>query len=146
MVMPRDITKILDAEQSETKVDWKAHLEALPLATWIGEPNGGKIFVNRAYRQMLGVTNMDDVVDRGWEQHLYPADKAHYVKAWADFVEGRKDRFIETVRWIRPDTGSTIKIAVRAQKLECGQFQGWIRQAHLELALSKLEELAYVRP
>lgn len=115
------------------------------MATWIGDPGGNKVFVNQAYRRLLGVTSLDQIANRGWEKHLHALDRGHYVAAWNRFVNGQSARFKQTVRWIRPDTGQTVQLAVRAQKLSCGQFQGWIRPAHVEQALAKLEELAYVR-
>ena len=125
--------------------DWEAHLEALPLATWIGAPDGKEVFVNQACRRLLGVTHLNQVTDRGWVRHLHPDDRADYVKAWDRFLNGQTARFRKIVRWTRPDTGQTVQLAVRAQKLSCGQFQGWIRPAHVEQALAKLEELAHVR-
>ncbi len=125
-------------------VDWRGHLEALPLATWIGNPDGSSVFVNLAYRRLLGVVDIKTVADRRWEGHLHPDDREHYVQAWDLFVEGQDARFKQTVRWIRPDTGQTVKFAVRAQKLCCGQYQGWIRTNTAEQALATLEGLTYV--
>ena len=60
-------------------------------------------------------------------------------------MNGLSSRFKESVRWVRPDTGQTTRIVLRAQKLLCGQLQGWIRTAAAEQALAKLEKLTYVR-
>lgn len=123
-------------------VDWEAHLEALPVATWIGDPTGGNVFVNRAYRRLLGVQDLSDVVDRGWEKHVHPDDRDSYIKQWDLFVDGLAARFKETARWVRPDTRQTVLLSVRAQKLFCGQFQGWIREANMEQALQRLEAIS----
>lgn len=129
----------------EFKVDWQAHLEALPLATWISEPKGGNIFVNQAYRRLLGVHSLDEVSGEKWARQVHPDDRKAYVRAWHRFVNGMGARFRETMRWVRPDTGQTIKLAVRVQKLRCGKFQGWIRAAVAEQAIASLERLTYVR-
>lgn len=134
-----------DVEPGTVTVDWQAHLEVLPLASWIADFDGGEIFVNKACRELLGVPDFGKVNYRGWGRFVHPDDRDEYIKAWDLFITGFAARFREIVRWIRPDNGQIIKVAVRAQKLRCGQVQGWIRSAHIEQALSKLEELAYVR-
>ena len=136
------VKAVLSVGVSRGTVDWEAHLEALPMATWIGDPTGGNVFVNRAYRRLLGVYDLDDVADRGWEKHVHPDDRETYVRQWNLFVDGVAARFKETIRWIRPDTGQTVLLSVRAQKLVCGQFQGWIREANMEQALEKLETIS----
>jgi PAS domain S-box-containing protein len=126
--------------------DWEAHLEALPLATWIGDSCGRNVFANQAFRSLLGVTRLDQIADRRWERHIHPDDRASYIRHWDRFISGQGARFKATVRWVRLDTGQTVQLAVRAQKLSSGQFQGWARPAHVEQALARLEELTYVRP
>ena len=133
------------AWEPDFKVDWEAHLEALPCATWIGNPTGGSVFINQAYRRILGVHSLDEVQGDRWNKHIHPDDRNSYVKAWERFMHGLSSRFKESVRWVRPDTGQTTRIVVRAQKLLCGQLQGWIRTAAAEQALAKLEKLTYVR-
>jgi len=125
-----------------SSVEWEAHLETLPLATWIGDPDGGNVYVNRAYRRLLGVLSVDEVNDRSWEQHVHPDDRDKYVEAWDQFVQGYTGRFKETARWIRPHNGQVIRLAVRAQRLTNGQFQGWLRPATGEEALEKLEAIS----
>lgn len=139
------------------QVDWEAHLEALPLATWItivryGNPdsNGltaaarcGPIFVNRACRELLGLAPKDASTIPPWADYLHPDDREASLRIWADFVEGRIPRFSRTIRWVRPDTQKIVSLAVRAQKLHCGDIQGWLRTAGMEDAISRLEELAY---
>lgn len=136
------VKAVLSAGVSRGTVDWEAHLEALPMATWIGDPSGGNVFVNRAYRRLLGVDDLDVVADRGWEKHVHPDDRESYVRQWNLFVDGMAARFMETTRWIRPDTGATVLLSVRAQKLTSGQVQGWIREANMEQALQKLEAIS----
>ena len=134
-----------DVEPGTVTVDWQAHLEVLPLASWIADFDGGEIFVNKACRELLGVSDLAPVIYRSWENFVHPDDRSDYVKAWDLFITGCAARFRETVRWIRPDNGKTVTLAVRAQKLGCDRFQGWIQSARLEQALLRLEELAHVR-
>lgn len=126
-------------------VDWQSHLEAFPCATWIGDSDGGNTYVNLAYRRLLGVVSLQLVTGRGWEQYVHPEDQADYVAAWDHFVEGLSERFEQNVRWIRPDTGDTISIAVRAQRVAGNKFQGWVRPSHAEHALARLEEVSHGR-
>ena len=137
------------------QVDWEAHLEALPLATWIiqiragpssthEDPECGPFFINRACREALGLTP-GRIEERYWTRYLHPEDRQDTLVAWTDFLDGKTARFHRIVRWVRPDTKETISLAVRAQKLLCGDIQGWLRSAAAEDALSRLEELAHVR-
>jgi hypothetical protein len=87
-----------------------------------------------------------------WTRYVHPEDRQACLVAWTDFLEGRTTRFQQTLRWIRPDTKDldpakreTISLAVRAQKLLCGDIQGWLRSTAAEAALSRLEELTHVR-
>jgi PAS domain-containing protein len=133
-------------------VNWEAHLEALPLPTWITQtresPGGalecGPVFLNRACRDALGITR--ELAEEGlWSRYVHPEDRQACLVAWTGFLEGRTARFQQTLRWIRPDTKETISLAVRAQKLLCGDIQGWLRSTAAEAALSRLEELTHVR-
>lgn len=121
-------------------------MEALPLATWIGNCDEETLFVNQSLRNLLGVQCVDEVANEAWSRHVHADERRAYVTAWRQFVDGSEARFKRILRWIRPDTGLTIKLAVRAQRLECGQLQGWIRTAVMEDALSTLEGLTYVHP
>jgi PAS domain-containing protein len=118
-----------------------AHLEALPLATWIGNPGEDCVFANQALRSLLGVRSVDEIANGRWSRHIHPGERKTYVAAWRRFVGSSEARFRQTVRWTRPDTGKTIKLAVRAQRLKSGQLQGWVRIAVMEDALSTLEGL-----
>ena len=134
-------------------VDWKAHLEALPLATWIIRVRAGPesssgsecgaVFANQACRDLLGLTSTSKELEEPWLRSLDPEERQAYLKAWRDFLSGETSRFVQKVRWIRPDTQQTVSLAVRAQKLHCGDIQGWLRTASMEDAISRLEELAY---
>ncbi len=137
---------------AKLQVNWEAHLEAIPLATWITQTRAtsdgalecGPVFANRACRDALGISG--ELADAGvWTRYLHPEDRQACVVAWTDFLEGKTARFHQTLRWIRPDTKETISLAVRAQKLLCGDIQGWLRSAAAEAALSRLEELTHAR-
>lgn len=146
---------------NKLQVDWEAHLEALPLATWIIQvragpgsthegPNCGPFFINSACRDALGLRQ--GALDKGWTRYLHPEDRQAILKAWSDFLAGKSARFHQTLRWIRPDSKDldparreTVSLAVRAKKLQCGDIQGWLRPAVFEEALSRLEGLTYAR-
>jgi PAS domain-containing protein len=140
---------------AKIQVDWEAHLEALPVPTWIIHTRAGPdaahensecgpFFVNGACREALGLTP-ELVKGREWTRYLHPEDRHGTLVAWTDFLEGKSARFHRIVRWIRPDTKETVSLAVRAQKLLCGDIQGWLRSAAAEQALSRLEELTHGR-
>ena len=127
------------------RVNWEAHVEALPLPTWIiGQDDKAsceQVFLNQACREILGFTSRDSPSVASWSRYLHPEDRSACLVAWNDFVEGRALRFGRTVRWIRPDTKETVSLAVRAQRLLCGDIQGWIRPTTVEQALTRLAEL-----
>lgn len=137
---------------AKLQVNWEAHLEALPLPTWITQtrdsPSGdlecGPVFLNRACRDALGITQ--ELADEGlWTRYVHPEDRQACLVAWTDFLKGKTARFQQVLRWIRPDTKETVSLSLRAQKLLCGDIQGWIRSTAAEAALSRLEELTHVR-
>ncbi len=137
------------------RVNWEAHVEALPLPTWIigqdteaSQPQSQdflrgceQVFLNQACRELLGFTSKDSPSVASWQRYLHPEDRPACLVAWHDFIEGRSPRFSTITRWIRPDTKETISLAVRAQRLLCGDIQGWIRPTRVEQALSRLAEL-----
>ena len=145
--------------QRKLRVNWEAHVEALPLPTWIigqdteavelsvrdGSPESlrgcEQVFLNQACRELLGFTSKDSPSVASWQRYLHPEDRPACLVAWHDFIEGRATRFSAITRWIRPDTKETISLAVRAQRLLCGDIQGWIRPTRVEQALSRLAEL-----
>lgn len=132
-MIPRVVRQHLqETDPAPLRVDWNSHLESLPCPTWIGESNGESVHTNLAYRRLLGVVDPQELAELGWEEHLHPDDRKRYVKAWDLFVSGFRERLEELVRWIRPDTGETITLAVKAQRLAGGQFQGWVRLAQAE--------------
>lgn len=145
-MIPKEIQKLLPEADTGTKVDWNSHLESLPCPTWIGEADGHSVHINLACRRLLGVASPDQLTEHGWEEHVHPHDRKRYVKSWDLFVSGLRECFEEFVHWIRPDTGEIVPLAVRAQRLAGGQFQGWARPAQAELALNKLKEISRVRP
>lgn len=124
------------------QVDWKSHIEQLPLATWICNPDGKCAFLNLACKRLLGVFQPQDLAGEKWTRHVHPDDLEPYLKSWKQFVHSKAHRFKEKLRWIRPDTGQAVALNVRVQKLNSGRFQGWIREATAESALSRLEELS----
>ena len=141
--------------QRKLRVNWEAHVEALPLPTWIiGQDTEAshsqshdslrgceQVFLNQACRELLGFTSRDFPSVTSWQRYLHPEDRPACLVAWHDFIEGRATRFSAITRWIRPDTKEIISLAVRAQRLLCGDIQGWIRPTRVEQALSRLAEL-----
>lgn len=136
-------------------INWEAHLEALPLATWIlsaaalptcdpSTARAGPVFFNQACRQLLGFAGQAPEED-SWLRYIHPEDQQACLVAWTAFVDGQTARFHQLLRWIRPDTKETVSLSVRAQKLLCGDIQGWLRSAAAEAALSRLEELIHDR-
>lgn len=131
-----------DPEKPQIEIDWEAHLEEMPVACWIGDSQGGNVFVNRAYRELLGVSHLDLVHDFAWADYVHPDDVEGYVKAWQAFVDRRSEKFQELVRWVRPDNYQICHFAVRAQRLDSGHFQGWVRPSDMEQSLSRLERIS----
>lgn len=145
-MIPKDVQKLLPpTEPPDTRIDWNSHLESLPCASWLGEADGKSVHINLACRRLLGVANPQELAEQGWEEHVHPDDRRRYVKSWDLFISGLRERFEEYVRWVRPDTGDVVPLAVKAQRLVGGQFQGWARLAQAELALNKLKEISRVR-
>lgn len=135
-------------------INWEAHLEALPFPTWIlgvdtenGERPSG-LFFNKSCRELLGLSHhaessfSQETSEEELLRYIHPEDQQACLVAWNDFVSGRQARFGKTLRWIRPEDKGTISIVVRAQRLLCGDIQGWLRPALAEQALFRLEELA----
>jgi PAS domain-containing protein len=132
----------VEPEDLSPVVDWESHVELLPLATWTCTANGTDVFVNRACRRLLGVTSIGQLLENRWVSRLHPTGRESYLKSWNRFLKSFDARFKAQVRWTRPDSGRTITLEVRVQRLNRDRFQGWIRKATAELALSKLERIA----
>lgn len=137
------------------QVNWEAHLEALPLATWImsaealpccstQETPSGPVFLNQACRELLGFASGAPAED-SWARYIHPEDQQACLVAWNAFVDGREPVFRQVLRWIRPDTKEIVSLAARAQKLLCGDIQGWLRTNAAEAALDRLEELTHAK-
>jgi PAS domain-containing protein len=136
------------------QLDWQSHLDSLPLAAWIlcteavpkcspQTASVGPVYFNQACRKLLGFPQAP--VEDSWLRYIHPEDQQATLIAWNDFVDGRAARFEKTLRWIRPDTKETVSLAARAERLRCGDIQGWIRSAAADAALSRLEVLAHAR-
>ena len=150
-----NVPNAVGVAQRKLRVNWEAHVEALPLPTWIiGQDTEAsqfqsqdvlrgceQVFLNQACRELLGFTSEDSPSVTSWQRYLHPEDRPACLVAWHDFIEGRSTRFSAITRWIRPDTKETISLAVRAQRLLCGDIQGWLRPTTVEQALSRLAEL-----
>lgn len=123
-------------------IDWRGHVESLPLPMWVGALDGSNLYVNDAYCRLLGVDRPMLVDGWSWADHVIDEERDAYVASWRDFVTGKKRRFEEVIHWRRPFDGQLIRVAVKAQRLASGQFQGWLRRATQEDALKLLEALA----
>ena len=152
--------KLQDGDVTASPWNWEAHLEALPLPTWImgfhaeaslsqgcylsAAEHCGPVFANRACREILGLSQTPDQPE-AVTRYFHPEDRKPCLEAWESFLQGYQQRFHQIVRWIRPDTKETVTLSMRAQRLLCGDIQGWIRSAAAEQALSRLEELCDAR-
>ena len=79
--------------QRKLRVNWEAHVEALPLPTWIigqdteavelsvrdGSPESlrgcEQVFLNQACRELLGFTSDDSPSLPSWQRYLHPKDR-----------------------------------------------------------------------
>lgn len=147
-MLPRDLSERYLSETNSPSaglpagVDWESHLELVPLACWICSPDGSGLFMNLVCRRLLGVVLTDQLVGDKWVRQLHPQDRKTYLRAWKHFLESSTARFTAQVRWVRPDDGRTQRLQVRAQKIDSGKLQGWVREDTAERALCKLEEIA----
>jgi PAS domain S-box-containing protein len=130
-------------EDIDPKVDWQSHLEVLPLATWTCTTDGKDVFVNRACRRLLGITSTKEILAGKWTSNIHRSDRDSFLKSWQRFLRSSTARFRAQVKWVRPNTGQTITLAVRVQRTNANRYQGWLKEAVAELALTKLEEIAY---
>ena len=121
------------------EIDWSAHLEALPLATWIEGKNG--IYANQLCRDLLGFPALMLSPQAEWITHVHPSDSPRVRRLWLEFMEGRSNRFADALMWVRPDNGETVLIVVRVQHLLCGDLQGWARLSDLEEVSWRLREI-----
>src|ERR1700690_3771190 len=70
----------------------RALLDSAPVAIYYSDGTGASTYVNRAYRQMFGLS--PEHSDNDWIIGVHPEDQARMAEAWADFR--RRPR---PVRW-----------------------------------------------
>jgi PAS domain S-box-containing protein len=70
----------------------RALLDSAPVAIYYSDSTGASTYVNRAYRQMFGLS--PEHSDNDWIIGVHPEDQARIAEAWADFR--RRPR---PVRW-----------------------------------------------
>jgi PAS domain S-box-containing protein len=143
-MLPQDAkASAMRSHSPRTAVDWESHIERLPLATWVCSTDGSDVFLNRDCRTLLGVADLNHVLNGAWTNSLHSDDRDDYMRAWSEFINSSTARFKAQARWVRPDTGQVVPLRVRVQRLNNYKFQGWVQKATAELALSKLEEISY---
>jgi PAS domain S-box-containing protein len=108
----RDVTerRRVEAALRESEQRFATLAEGSPVLLWVTGPAGNE-FVNRAYRNFVGVESDDELSAYGWSRFVHPADRDEYLNAYqralavqAHFTaEFRFKRWNGEYRWMRSD-------------------------------------------
>jgi PAS domain S-box-containing protein len=108
----RDVTERhrVEAALRDSEQRFATLAEGSPVLLWVYGPSGNE-FVNRAYREFVGVDSDDEVSGYDWSRFVHPEDLDEYLNAYqrafavqAHFVaEFRFRRYDGEYRWMRSD-------------------------------------------
>ncbi|HEX7237069.1 MAG TPA: PAS domain-containing protein [Gammaproteobacteria bacterium] len=108
----RDVTerRRVEAALRESEQRFATLAEGSPVLLWVNGPAGNE-FVNRAYREFVGVDSDEEISGNDWSRFVHPGDRADYFNAYqrAFAVEGqftaefRFRRRDGEYRWMRSD-------------------------------------------
>ena len=112
------------------------------MASWVCSVDGKRLYLNEDCRSLLGVFHVSDLRNGHWANHVKTADRKRVLADWETFLRGSEDYFKCQFRWVMPNCGRTIHLNARVQRLPMGWFEGWLREADAEIALSKLAEIS----
>lgn len=128
-----DEVNLLSSQQ-----EGQVFVDGLAEAAFVSSKDGGNLAVNALFRDLLGV-GLEETRGYGWAQPIVHEDRDRYVTRWLDFVEGRRERYREKIRWRRPD-GEVIYVETRGGRRSSGQFYGTVRLvSEAEQQLERLE-------
>jgi two-component system sensor kinase FixL len=88
--------------------------ESLPVGILRTDVTGRCLFINRAAREILGMSEAE-ARDEGWRRDLSPDDRDAVLRLWKAPVDGGGDRSVEIV--VRPDGGEPRTISLRASPI-----------------------------
>jgi PAS domain S-box-containing protein len=107
------------------EAQFRALVDASPVAIWVTNPDGGLRFANRAYLAFFGVR---DTQARGgaWKPLLHPDDAPAYVEAFADALARRAP--FEAEARVRRHDGAWRWVASQARPHHdaAGRFLGYV--------------------
>jgi PAS domain S-box-containing protein len=87
VVHVEDITARKRAEEAvrESEERFRMMADGCPSAMWVTDAAGGSLFVNRAYRELRGVTG-EEAQGGGWQLPIHPEDAPGYTEAFQNAV------------------------------------------------------------
>jgi PAS domain S-box-containing protein len=77
--------KRTEAALRESEERFRIMADGCPTVMWVTDAQGGIQFINRAYRELIGVTN-EQLAEYQWQLMLHPDDAPEYVGLFASAV------------------------------------------------------------
>jgi len=158
VVHVEDITERKRTEEAlrESEERFRIMADSCPAMMWVANAEGGRQFVNRAYREFCGAT-LEQVQGDRWQSLVHPDDLPEYVRAFQRSVRERSPfrgeirvrRADGEWRWLAPQAeprfspsgeflghvGLSPDITERKQSEQARQFQLSLIRAILEVSL-----------
>lgn len=128
---------------SESEKDFQILADSNPLLIWITDAGGANLFVNKTYRDYIGVTD-GEAGGFNWRSFIHPDDSAAYIEEFAQAAREQR-AFHKEVRVRRAD-GAWRFLSCHAEPRFSseGQFLGHMGHT-MDITEHKLAELALVQ-
>ncbi len=119
-----ELRKTVEKQLRASETLFRTMSDSSPLGVFLTDANGDCVYSNRAYQEIVGLTN-DQVLGKGWQTCLFEEDRASVVREWTGAIALKQPLKSER-RYRRPD-GTVVDVTLRAScLLSDGEGLGYV--------------------